>query len=235
MLKKIIFLLSIFLHSFTFSTVKSKEIEFPEKVLFVVNFDEKTKINGKYMKIPEAKLQNDEKKIQNNAETDVSSDVVLEDNLPEPQDASADSAESDQAQKKDIYLSEEQTLFYQDVLDKNKSDLEMKLFKMVKNNNIKTAFFRSMENSENIPEIIVYMEQYQSGEFNLIQNINTQMTYRAEVINGNKKIVAKIRKKYIVKTVSSSPLEAQRLSEVNERFAKKLFRLMTKYLQDNTE
>ncbi|MCH5149751.1 MAG: hypothetical protein J1G30_03705 [Spirochaetales bacterium] len=187
------------------------------------------------MKIPEAKLQNDEKKIQNNAETDVSSDVVLEDNLPEPQDASADSAESDQAQKKDIYLSEEQTLFYQDVLDKNKSDLEMKLFKMVKNNNIKTAFFRSMENSENIPEIIVYMEQYQSGEFNLIQNINTQMTYRAEVINGNKKIVAKIRKKYIVKTVSSSPLEAQRLSEVNERFAKKLFRLMTKYLQDKTE
>ena len=92
-----------------------------------------------------------------------------------------------------------------------------------------------MENPENVPEIHIYIENYQSGEFNLIKNINTQMTYTAEVINRNKKSVAKIRKKYRVRTVSSKPLEAQRLSELNERFVKEIFRLITKYLQDKTE
>lgn len=236
MLKRIILLLlSVFLPFFTFSVVKSKEIEFPEKVLFVVTFDEKTKINGKYMKIPEENLQNNEEKLQYNVENEVSSDVILEDALPELQKYSDDSKENNSVQKKEIYLSDEQMLFYQDVLNKNKSDLEMKLFKIVKSKSIKTAFFRNMEDSENIPEIAVYIENYQSGEFNLIKNINTQMTYNVEVINRNKKTVAKIKKKYIVKTVSSKPLEAQRLSEVNERFAKELFRLMTKYLQDKTK
>lgn len=234
MLKRIIFLLlSVFLPFFTFSIVKSKEIEFPEKVLFVVTFDENTKINGKYMKIPEENAQSNEELW--NSESDVSSDVVSQDALSGSQKLSDDSKENDSAQKEEMYLSEEQTLFYQNVLNKNKSDLEMNLFKIVKSKNVKTVFFRNMENSENIPEITVYMEDYQSGEFNLIKNINTQITYYVEVINRNKKNVAKIKKKYIVRTVSSKPLEAQRLSEVNERFAKELFRLMTKYLQNKTE
>lgn len=236
MLKRIILLLlSVLLPFFTFSVSKGKKTNFPEKVLFIVNFDEKTKINEKYMKVHEETLPDNKEENQNNVETDVSSDTALEENLPEQQENADNSKENSSIQKKEIYLSDEQTLFFQDVLNKNKSDLEMKLFKIVKSKNVKTAFFRNMENSENIPEIHVYIENYQSGEFNLIKNINTQMTYSAEVISRDKKNIAKIRKKYIVKTVSSKPLEAQRLSEVNERFAKELFRLMTKYLQDKTE
>ncbi len=236
MLKRIILLLlSVLLPFFTFSISKGKKTDFPEKVLFIVNFDEKTKINEKYMKVYEEILPGNKEEIQNNVETDVSSDTALEEKLPEQQENIDNSKENSSIQKKEIYLSDEQTLFFQDVLNKNKSDLEMKLFKIVKSKNVKTAFFRNMENTENIPEIHVYIENYQSGEFNLIKNINTQMTYSAEVISRDKKNIAKIRKKYIVKTVSSKPLEAQRLSEVNERFAKELFRLMTKYLQDKTE
>ena len=58
------------------------------------------------------------------------------------------------------------------------------------------------------------------------------MTYIVEIQNRNKKNIAKIKKKYIVRTVSSKPLEAQRLSELNERFIKDIYRLMTRYLQD---
>jgi hypothetical protein len=56
-----------------------------------------------------------------------------------------------------------------------------------------------------------------------------------EIKDRNKKNVAKIKKKYIVKTVSSMPLEAQRLSELNQRFVKDLFRLMTRYLQEKIQ
>ena len=94
----------------------------------------------------------------------------------------------------DIYLSEEEEKFYLNVLDKNKSDLEMKLFKFIQGKNIKTTFFRSMENPANTPEIHVFIDNYQSGEFNLIKNVNTQMTYIVEIQNRNKKNIAKIKK-----------------------------------------
>lgn len=230
--KKIILLLSILLPFFTFSIAKSNKTDFPEKVLFTVNFDEKTRINGMLMKPSKEEPNDDEKMLLDN---DVSSDTVPKENLPKPQNDSEETTEKAPPQREEIYLSDEQTMFYQDVLNKNKSDLEMNLFKTMKSKGVRTTFFRSLENQEGIPEIHVYIENYQSGEFNLIKNVNTQMTYTAEVINKNKKNIAKIKKKYIVKTVSSKPLEAQRLSEVNERFAKELFRLMTKYLQDKTE
>lgn len=243
MSKRIIFLLlSISVPFFTFGIMKNNKPHFPKKVLFTVNFDEKTKINGLLIKPANEQLNDEADKLRDNADDETlnlhnenSADAVFNENQSQSQNDSDKSENETPTKKKEIYLSEEQTQFYREVLNKNKSDLEMNLFKVMKSNDVKTAFFRSLENSENVPELHVYMENYQSGEFNLIKNINTQMTYRVEVISKNKKNIAKIRKKYIVKTVSSMPLEAQRLSEINERFAKELFRLMTKYLQDKTE
>ncbi len=164
---------------------------------------------------------------------DVSDDT--EQFLSEENNDVTESEEATEGVKEDVYLSDDQRTFYLSVLEKNKADIEMKLFNFIKNKNITTSFFRSLENPENVPEINVFVENYQSGEFNLIKNINTKMTYVVEIRDRNKKNVAKIKKKYIVKTVSSKPLEAQRLAELNQKFVKDLFRLMIRYLQDEIQ
>ena len=215
MLRKSLFLLLMLLPFFMFGTDKV----FPEKILFNITFNEKTKINGKYLK---------SESIEENL-----SDLSSDEQMPQTETKEENSEETENVtETNDIYLSEEEEKFYLNVLDKNKSDLEMKLFKFIQGKNIKTTFFRSMENPANTPEIHVFIDNYQSGEFNLIKNVNTQMTYIVEIQNRNKKNIAKIKKKYIVRTVSSKPLEAQRLSELNERFIKDIYRLMTRYLQD---
>lgn len=217
MLRKSLFLLLMLLPFFMFGTDKV----FPEKILFNITFNEKTKINGKYLKSESKEIKLNEAE-QENIEQ-----------MPQTETKEENSEETENVtETNDIYLSEEEEKFYLNVLDKNKSDLEMKLFKFIQGKNIKTTFFRSMENPANTPEIHVFIDNYQSGEFNLIKNVNTQMTYIVEIQNRNKKNIAKIKKKYIVRTVSSKPLEAQRLSELNERFIKDIYRLMTRYLQD---
>ena len=242
MLKKTIFqLLLIFFPMFIFCSEKKNNIVFPEKVLFTVSFNENTKVNNKFLLSQEKVSNQKEGLIEEEASTEEK--LLNEENVPNIEKKTEETSEKLSTETKtdnekavaELYLSEDQQKFYLDILNKNKVDLEMKLYNFIKNKDIKTAFFRSMENPENVPEIHIYIENYQSGEFNLIKNINTQMTYTAEVINRNKKSVAKIRKKYIVRTVSSKPLEAQRLSELNERFVKEIFRLITKYLQDKTE
>lgn len=230
MLRKSLFLLLMLLPFFMFGTNKV----FPEKILFNITFNEKTKINGKYLKSESKEIKLNEAKQENIEQIEESlSDLSSDEQMPQTETKEENSEETENVtETNDIYLSEEEEKFYLNVLDKNKSDLEMKLFKFIQGKNIKTTFFRSMENPANTPEIHVFIDNYQSGEFNLIKNVNTQMTYIVEIQNRNKKNIAKIKKKYIVRTVSSKPLEAQRLSELNERFIKDIYRLMTRYLQD---
>lgn len=230
MLRKSLFLLLMLLPFFMFGTDKV----FPEKILFSITFNEKTKINGKYLKSESKEIKLNEAEQENIEQIEESlSDLSSDEQMPQTETKEENSEETENVtETNDIYLSEEEEKFYLNVLDKNKSDLEMKLFKFIQGKNIKTTFFRSMENPANTPEIHVFVDSYQSGEFNLIKNVNTQMTYIVEIQNRNKKNIAKIKKKYIVRTVSSKPLEAQRLSELNERFIKDIYRLMTRYLQD---
>ena len=250
MLRKTIFqLLLIFLPVLIFCSVKKNNIVFPEKVLFTVSFNENTKVNNKFLLSPQKNSGQKENITEEMPATSTEEKENIEKTISNEENVSNNEEKTEETTEKlsdksetgnekalaDLYLSEELQKFYIDILNKNKLDLEMKLYNFIKNKDIKTAFFRSMENTENVPEIHICIENYQSGEFNLIKNINTQMTYTAEIINRNKKSIAKIKKKYIVKTVSSKPLEAQRLSELNERFVKEIFRLITKYLQDKTE
>lgn len=230
MLRKSLFLLLMLLPFFMFGTNKV----FPEKILFNITFNEKTKINAKYLKSESKEIKLNEAEQENIEQIEESlSDLSNDEQMPQTETKEENSEETENVtETNDIYLSEEEEKFYLNVLDKNKSDLEMKLFKFIQGKNIKTTFFRSMENPANTPEIHVFVDSYQSGEFNLIKNVNTQMTYIVEIQNRNKKNIAKIKKKYIVRTVSSKPLEAQRLSELNERFIKDIYRLMTRYLQD---
>ena len=243
--RNLLLLLSIFLPFFIFATTKN----IPEKILFTVTFNQMTKVNEKFLMKQQSDLEQKNEVVN---EKNEESEVIETENTEEKaedldnssdvnQDISVeneDVAENEgvtEGEEEDICLSEEQRDFYQNVLEKNKADLEMKLFNFIKSKNITTAFFRSLENPENVPEINIFVENYQSGEFNLIKNINTKMTYVVEIKDRNKKNVAKIKKKYIVKTVSSMPLEAQRLSELNQRFVKDLFRLMTRYLQEKIQ
>lgn len=250
MLRKIVFqLLLIFLPVLIFCSVEKNNIVFPEKVLFTVSFNENTKVNNKFLLSQKKDSGQKENVVEEMPATSTEEKENIEEKLSNEEEVSNNEKKTEEAAEKlsdksqtdnekaisDLYLSEEQQKFYFDILNKNKVDLEMKLYNFIKNKDIKTAFFRSMENPENVPEIHICIENYQSGEFNLIKNTNTQMTYTAKVINRNKKSIAKIKKKYIVKTVSSKPLEAQRLSELNERFVKEIFRLITKYLQEKTE
>ena len=206
MLRKIVFqLLLIFLPVLIFCSVEKNNIVFPEKVLFTVSFNENTKVNNKFLLSQKKDSGQKENVVEEMPATSTEEKENIEEKLSNEEEVSNNEKKTEEAAEKlsdksqtdnekaisDLYLSEEQQKFYFDILNKNKVDLEMKLYNFIKNKDIKTAFFRSMENPENVPEIHICIENYQSGEFNLIKNTNTQMTYTAKVINRNKKSSAK--------------------------------------------
>ena len=142
MLKKTIFqLLLIFFPMFIFCSEKKNNIVFPEKVLFTVSFNENTKVNNKFLLSQEKVSNQKEGLIEEEASTEEK--LLNEENVPNIEKKTEETSEKLSTETKtdnekavaELYSSEDQQKFYLDILNKNKVDLEMKLYNFIKNKN----------------------------------------------------------------------------------------------------
>lgn len=214
---------------------------FPKEIVFQVEVNEKTKVNGKWMKaFPETlskDVTNDSIALQH---VDQTSDSLFHTDARVPeetpafsdttvlQDSTADRVKSEEEEH---FFTKEELDFFQLLFQRNTQDIERKIFTLLHLKGIDSTLYRKKQVLERTPEIVVTIVDYKVGEFNLIKNMDSQMIYQVVMKDGNKKVIAKFKKKYIVKAVPSQPLETERLAMINTSFCEDLFEFMLRHFK----
>lgn len=230
----------------------------PSKILFIIKTSENIKINGKRFpkdkpttkltttkeeKTPITSIELETKEESDEQDTDKTN--IKEKNSSDTNDSTLketdirntteDETSKSENIKKSVtndnrFLSENDSTFYKERLEQNRVDIEKKLFALITQEHKSCKLYRKKEVTKGIPEITVTIEEYNQGEFNFIRDVNTQIRYSITIKNGKKKTIANFRKKYIVRAISSQPLEGQRLSILNKNFVDDLYKLIQKKL-----
>lgn len=195
------------------------KVNSPGIIYLKSEFDPEIKINGKYLASGDATDATDDTAISETSGVDAES--LTESKTKDSTSDSVDLYIRDPERIK-FYRNYER-LFNEYILDNLAGSLN------TENMAIEVYNYDFMKDKATNFYIILTLQMYNEGEYNMIENIDTRMNMIINCYEGPR-LVAELQKSYVIKTGIGYPLERQRLNQLSMDVVNDLIKMFKKKL-----